>query len=334
MSKPLRVLIYGGGAVGLGVASCLLKSGVDTTILARPQTVAALKSHGLIRTGIFGDYMAPPESFRVVESLDAIDRDPLDFILVCTKSFDSLIAAVDLANHPRIFGPPTTIVLFQNGWGNAESFTPLFESSRIFNARVITGFTRPRPNEVVITVHADAIHIGSLFGTDAAPLAPLAEAIAGGGIPTILTDSIEKDLWAKLLYNCALNPLGAILDVPYGKLAQSPHSRAIMDAVIDETFAVMTAAGFHTHWPSADGFRSIFYARLVPDTALHRSSTLQDLRAGRRTEIDALTGAVLKLADKHRANTPVSRTLYVLIRFIETGTIGSNPPDKKEPPTA
>lgn len=324
----MRVLIYGGGAVGLGVASCLLKSGVETTILARPRTVAALKADGLVRTGIFGDYMAPPESFITVESLDSIDARTFDVILVCTKSFDSPNAACDLANHPKLLSPQTAIVLFQNGWGNAEAFTPLFDRSQIFNARVITGFMRPQPNEVLITVHADAIHIGSLFGLDAAPLAPLAEAIAAGGIPAILTDSIEKDLWAKMLYNCALNPLGAILDVPYGKLTESSHSRAIMNTVIAETFAVMMAAGYRTHWEGAAGFRTVFYDRLVPDTALHRSSTLQDLRAGKRTEIDALTGAVLKLADEQKVPVPVSRTLYAIIRFIETGSPAENLLDK------
>lgn len=316
----LRILIYGGGAVGLGVASCLLKSGADTTILARPQTVSALKTHGLVRTGIFGDFAAPAGSFAAVETLNSVVDKSFDLILVCTKSFDSQIAAGDLAAHRRLFAEQTAIVLFQNGWGNAEAFTPLFEPSRIFNARVITGFTRPQPNKVVITVHADAIHIGSLFGADAQPLSRLADAIRRSGIPTSLTDRIEKDLWAKMLYNCALNPLGAILDVPYGKLAESPHSRAIMDTVIGETFAVMTAAGFHTHWDSADGFRQVFYARLVPDTALHRSSTQQDLRAGKRTEIDALTGAVLRLACHHGLDIPVSGALYNMIRYIEDET--------------
>ena len=263
----LRVLIYGGGAVGLGVASCLLKSGVDVTIVARPDTAALLRSQGLVRTGIFGDFAVPAGSFTAVETLDPLGDRPFDVILVCTKSFDSPNAAGDLAAHRRFFAERTAIVLFQNGWGNADAFTPLFEPSRVFNARVITGFTRPRPNEVVITVHADAIHIGSLFGTDARPLSLLAVAIRDGGIPTELTNHIEKDLWAKMLYNCALNPLGAILDVPYGKLAESSHSRAIMDAIIGETFSVMAACGYHTHWDNAEGFRTIFYDRLVPDTA-------------------------------------------------------------------
>ena len=75
-------------------------------------------------------------------------------------------------------------------------------------------------NEVEITVHADSIHIGSLFDGDLLCMEKLCELITKGDIPCEKTDSIEKDLWAKMLYNCALNPLGAILDVPYGVLAE------------------------------------------------------------------------------------------------------------------
>jgi 2-dehydropantoate 2-reductase len=182
---------------------------------------------------------------------------------------------------------------------------------------VITGFTRRKPNEVEITVHADAIHIGSLFGCDLACMEPLAKEIAKGGIPCVTVSDIEKDLWAKMLYNCALNPLGAILDVPYGALAQNRWGRDLMNHITEEVFAVMTAAGFVAHWQSADGFLKVFYDKLVPDTAGHKSSTLQDIAAGKRTEIDALTGAVLALADEYRIDVPYNRVVYALIKFVE-----------------
>ena len=79
----------------------------------------------------------------------------------------------------------------------------------------------------------------------------------------------------------------------------------------------MTAAGFQTHWRSADGFLKVFYDKLVPDTASHKSSTLQDIAAGKKTEIDALTGAVLALADKHHIEVHFNRTVYALIKFVE-----------------
>jgi len=313
----MTVLIYGAGAVGLGIASCLLKSKCQVDIVARENTVAALKKHGLVRTGIWGSFHAEPSQFGCYTSLHQVPRKKYDYILVCTKSFDSLAAAKDLSEHKSLFGKETEIVLFQNGWGNAEAFSASFEAAKIYSARVITGFQRTNPNEVTITVHADSIHIGSLFNKDSSPLTGLCEAIAQGDIPCQTTNEIAKDLWAKMLYNCALNPLGAILDVPYGVLADNQTTRTIMNGIVDETFNVMTEAGYKTHWPTTKDFLEVFYSKLVPDTAEHKSSTLQDIMAKKRTEIDALNGAVIKLAEKYNVEVTCNLVVYNLIKFIE-----------------
>ena len=314
----IRVLIYGGGAVGLGIASCLLHSGNEVDIVARPQTVAALETEGLTRTGIFGDVHAKPGAFRCYCSLQEACSGPYDFVLICTKSFDSPAVAEDLAAQRPCTDGSAKLVLFQNGWGNAEVFAARFDKSRIFNARVITGFHRHRPCEVEITVHADSIHIGSLFGEDPSAVQSLCHAISEGGIPCEKTDAIEKDLWAKMLYNCALNPLGAILGVPYGVLAEHAPTRQLMDGIVDEVFKVMAASGYTAHWQKAQDFLAVFYERLVPDTAEHESSMLQDLTAGKRTEIDALNGAVIRLADEHGLQVPYNGAVYRLIKFLES----------------
>jgi 2-dehydropantoate 2-reductase len=313
----MRVLIYGGGAVGLGIASCLIRPGNRVDIIARAGTVAVLRREGLLRTGIFGRFHARPEAFGAHDSLEQVVGGPYDFVLVCTKSFDSASAAQDLAAHESRVGGQARLVLLQNGWGNAEAFCACFEKNRVYSGRVITGFRRSRPNEVEITVHADAIHIGSLFHADLATVAGLCEAIADGGIPCEESNAIEQDLWAKMLYNCALNPLGALLGVPYGTLAEQPTTRGLMDRIVEEVFAVMRAAGYTTHWQTPAQFLAAFYERLVPDTAEHKSSMLQDITAGKRTEIDALTGAVIALAARHGLDVPYNHTLYQLIRFIE-----------------
>jgi 2-dehydropantoate 2-reductase len=314
----MRVLVYGAGSVGLGLASCLLKAGIEVCLIARPDTVRALHESGLTRTGIFGRFHAEPNAFAAYESLKKIQNQTCDFILVCTKSFDSPAAARDISKHNQLFGENTKIVLCQNGWGNAETFAEVFDKSRIYNARVITGFTRRKPSEVEITVHADSIHIGSLFGGDVSCVQPLCEAITFGGIPCDTTEAIEKDVWAKMFYNCALNPLGAILDVPYGRLAENPFTKDLMNHITEEVFAVMTAAGYKTHWQSAGDFLKVFYEKLVPDTAKHKSSTLQDIAAGKKTEIDALTGAVIKLAEKLNLQVPYNRGVYDIIKSIES----------------
>ena len=313
----MKALIYGGGAVGLGIAGFLLKSKVQVDIVARENTVSALRKHGLVRTGIWGDYSAGPSAFGSYISLKDIGKKAYDYILVCTKSFDSFEASRDLSQYESLFGDKTKIILFQNGWGNAEVFSSLFDKKKIYNARVITGFQRPKKNEVTITVHADSIHIGSLFNKNLACIEELCESIDKGGIPCEATGNIEKDLWAKMLYNCALNPLGAILDVPYGVLAEHESSRIIMKGIVEEVFKVIKAAGHETHWQSPKDFLEVFYLKLVPDTAKHKSSTLQDILAKKKTEIDALNGAVIKLAEKHEVHVPYNSSVYNIVKFIE-----------------
>jgi 2-dehydropantoate 2-reductase len=310
-------MIYGAGAVGLGLASCLLKADSEVCLIGRPDTVRELKQGGLSRTGIFGQFHAEPKSFTAYQFLDEIKGKPFDFILVCVKSFDSASSAEDISRYPEIFNEDTKIVLCQNGWGNAEKFVVYFPKECVYSARVITGFTRRKPNEVEITVHADAIHIGSLFGCGLERVEPIAKAIGEGGIPAVTVGDIENDLWAKMLYNCALNPLGAILDVPYGVLAEDTYSRDLMNRIAGEVFAVMKAVGFKTHWGTSEDFLKVFYGKLVPDTAKHKSSTLQDIAAGKRTEIEELTGSVLVLAEKQGVNVPYNRAVYAIIKFVE-----------------
>jgi 2-dehydropantoate 2-reductase len=319
----MRALIYGGGAVGLGLASCLLKSKAQVYIIAREKTVRYLRKDGLLRTGIFGQYHAPPSKFGCFASLEELGRQTFNHVLVCTKSFDSFQAAKDLYEHKSIFNEKTKIVLFQNGWGNAEAFISFFDKKTVYTARVITGFRRHKPNEVEITVHADSIHIGSLFDAGVSAVRDLAEAINKGGIPCETTGMIGKDIWAKMLYNCALNPLGAILDVSYGKLAEHESTRAIMNNIVEEVFAVMTKAGYETHWKSAKDFLEVFYGKLVPDTAEHKSSTLQDIIARKPTEIDALSGAVIKLAIDFTVPVPCNSVVYNIVKFIEAQSLRS-----------
>lgn len=320
----MNVIVFGAGAVGLGVGSCLVRAGAWVTFVDRAGSVRYLREHGLRRSGIFGELEILPEGFGVVERIEEMEaqRGGVDYVLVCTKSFDSPAAAEALEHAAVCRDEGCRIVLFQNGWGNFEVFAERFEPRRVFSARVITGFQRITPGHVEVTVHADAIRIGSLAGAEVGPLDELAGAIAEGGIPAEVTPTIERDLWAKMLYNCCLNPLGAVLGVNYGSLGEAESTRAIMDEIAQEVFAVMQAAGHRTHWPTAERFLADFYGRMLPPTAAHESSMLQDLAAGRRTEIDAMSGAVVELGERFGVATPYNRAMRELVRFKEAGSGG------------
>lgn len=319
----MDVIVFGAGAVGLGLASALLVSGERVRLVARGETAAALRAYGLLRTGLFGRAQLPAGTFGVAESAAALAPGSADFVLVATKAFDTDAAAAALAEARHAVGARTLFVLCQNGWGSASRFTERFPAERVFSARVITGFRRPALHHVEITVHAEPMHVGSLFGASTARVAPLCAALAKGGLPCEPSERIAEDLWAKLLYNATLNPLGAILGASYGALGASPHTRPLLEALARESFAAMRAAGFRTHWPSAESWLADFRLRLLPPTAAHESSMLQDLRGGRRTEIDAITGAVVELAARHGVDVPVSRSVLALVRFLEAGSRGS-----------
>lgn len=314
----MNILIYGAGAVGLGLASCLLKSNVTVDIVGRASTVAALQQEGLHRQGIFGEHHTPPSNFHVADSLEKLAPRRYDFILICTKSFDTASAAQSIASHPSLIGDSTRFVLCQNGWGNAEIFANTFPKDRIKNARVITGFIRPHKHTVNITVHADAIHLGSLFDENVDDLESLAKAIDSGGIPCQTTRAIGRDLWAKMLYNCMLNGLSTVFDVPYGLLGESEHTRDLMQTVAQEVFAVMQASGHQTHWPDVEQYLDAFYKQQLPSTYRHEPSMLQDVRAHKRTEIDSLNGAIVALGKQHNIPVPTNTLITRLVKFMES----------------
>ena len=311
--------MIGAGAVGLGVASCLLAGGVGVRLFVRDrQSRDALASKGIHRSGLFGEVQFGPDRICVETDLLGLEEGDEELWLVCVKSAANLELARKVGAHWRKRAGAPGVVLFQNGWGNAETYAAVIPPRHIFNARVITGFERLSISQVEITVHADSIHIGSLFGAPLDSILPLCRAIHSGGIPCEPSLEIEKDLWAKLLYNVLLNPLGALVGVPYGFLAKHPETRAIMRGLAEEVFSLLDASGHCTHWQSAEEYLSTFYGKLLPPTEKHESSMLQDLRSGRLTEIDALCGAVCQLAEAHQLSVPLNEALTVLIHAAET----------------
>lgn len=314
----MKVAVIGAGAVGLAIGAGLVTGGnqVRFVVRRREQRDALIRS-GIRRVGLFGDAEAPAGSFEVTCDLDALAEAADDFWLVCTKTIRGaqLAQALGPVWHATETAPP--VVLCQNGWGNHEIYSEHLPSDSVFCGRVITGCERINDTNVRITVHAEAIHVGHLHGLDAEPLAGLCRAIEDGGFPCVLAPDISKDLWAKVLYNGLLNPLGALAGVPYGALGERAETRAVMNALAREIFEVMRAAGFQTHWEDVDSYLETFYGTLLPPTAAHESSMLRDLRAGQATEIDQLSGAVARLAEQHGVAAPLNTALVHLIRAAE-----------------
>ena len=150
----MKVLVFGAGAVGLGLSSFLLQGGHRVHLVGKEKTVLALRKNGLKRRGIFGEASFSPQQLTASSNLAETGRETFDFYLICTKSLDTENSARQLKEKSTLAHQKSPIVLCQNGWGNAETFTHFFPDKQVFNARVITGFIRPEPHVVDVTVHA------------------------------------------------------------------------------------------------------------------------------------------------------------------------------------
>ena len=309
----MRILIFGAGAVGQGVGGLLASAGHDVTLIVRPRFREALAERGLRVSGVFGEHVVAPGGVRLLTDAAGAAGEAFDLVVLAVKSYDTAASIGALA---AVAGDRTPVVSMQNGYGNVELLADRVGKDRVLCARVITGFSIPTPGEVEITVHAADVRVGSFWLTGHPAAAALAEAVDAAGLPSRAVDNVEAVLWAKILYNCALNPLGAILGVHYGALADSAETRAVMDAVIDEAFAVIGAHGFPCLWSGAAAFREAFYGEMIPPTYDHRPSMLQDLEAGKRIEIDALNGAIVRLAAGKGIAAPVNETIVRLIRYL------------------
>ncbi len=310
------MLVAGAGALGSVVGGFLRLAGHDVTLLGRGAHLEAIDAHGLRIDGLWGDHCT--RGFHLATNLAAA-HGPFDAVLLTVKSYDTAAMAAAVA---PLLAADGVLISLQNGLGNVEAIVPHVGSARVLAARVIFGAALPAPGHVRVTVYADPVLIGaSDHGADThldGLAARWAEQLAAAGIPSTYCNDIRAALWGKVLYNAALNPLGALLGVHYGALGEQEHTRAIMDAVIDEAFAVAGAEGVTLPWTSAAAYRSVFYSRLLPSTFHHRSSMLQDLERGRATEIDAINGQVWQRGMAHGIVTPVNEVLTRLVHARET----------------
>jgi 2-dehydropantoate 2-reductase len=315
-SKPEpRILIAGAGALGSVFGGLLRQRGHDVTLLGRAEHVEAIRRHGLHIDGIWGEHRA--EGLACASEGSQL-QGPFDAALVCVKSYDTGAVADAIA---PLLAADAVVLSLQNGLGNVEALEERFGAGRVLGARVIFGATLLAPGRARVTVYAEPVLVGPWSaGADDprhAAARDWAARFAACGIPSEATDRLPAALWAKVFYNAALNPLGALLGVHYGALPERPEVRAAMDRVIDEAFAVAVAEGVALPWADADAYRAVFYDRLVPSTRDHRSSMLQDLERGRPTEVDAINGAIWHRAAARSMSTPYNETLTRLVHSRE-----------------
>lgn len=252
----MRFLVYGAGALGQALGCMLACDGHTVDMILRPRFIETIRQTGLHVSGIFGSFTAPPENLGLLTNVHD-SKGGYDYVLLTTKSYDTRESVEQLTLLPN--SEQSYFVSLQNGCDNIEILSRKFGMAKTIGGRVITGFEILKPGEVAVTVSADDIHVGnSVSGSISQTVTELAEMLTRAGHPCLAVPDIHKSLHAKLLYNCALNPLGAVLGVNYGPLAERDETREIMNRIIDETFAVISATGEQRHGKMRQTIKKFF----------------------------------------------------------------------------
>lgn len=311
----MKILAFGAGSLGSVVGGFMAKAGHEVALVGRTAHMEAIRTQGLRITGIWEDHQV--RNLRCLDSVDGLERGEFDLILVTVKAYDTRAAAETIA---PLVGADTLVCSYQNGLGNAETLAEVIGPKHVFGARAIYGVWLPEPGHAEVTVIAQPTALGTYDpATPTDRVRAIADAMNEAGLPTVYTDKIATVLWAKVAYNCALNPMSALLDATYGEVGRRPETRALIEEVIRELYAVGGAVGVHLEPPTPEEYLTLFFEELLPPTANHYASMREDFRRKRRTEIDALNGAIVRYGNEHGVPTPVNTTLTRLVEAREAG---------------
>ncbi|MDD2837278.1 MAG: ketopantoate reductase family protein [Methanothrix sp.] len=322
-------LIYGAGAIGSVLGGFLQKLGRSVTYIGRGKHFLALSEKGLRITGIWGEHFIPARETQIPLQTPATSAAKKQFstILLCVKAKDTYAAATEAKT---LLAEDGIMVSMQNGLNNWETIARLVGEDRTVGARVIFGAEILKPGHANVTVNADDVLLGEPFlPVNRSLLVALEDDLNRSGIPCkiVSKDEIWAAIWGKVLYNCSLNPLGALLEVAYGDLGENAETRGIIKVIIEEIFLVLRAKGVKVPYQDADEYYHYLLEKQLPPTVGHRASMLQDILSGRQTEIEALNGAISSYGRDYGISTPYNDLLTALIKFKEKKKAFSSIPD-------
>jgi 2-dehydropantoate 2-reductase len=289
-----RVAVVGAGAIGGVLAEAACQAGNDVTLCVRtPIPSLAVVEGGEER----------PVPARIIADPGSV-TGPVDWVLLTTKAHQTARAAPWL---DRLTGPETVVVVVQNGVDHADRIAPRHPVGTVLPALTYISARRDAPGRVTHVAGRRVIVPDSPAG------AGLADLLARSPVTVELSADFLTAAWRKLLTNVGASPVTALTRRRLDVLG-SPGIPALMRGLLTEAVAAGTASGARL---SGDDVTSTldYYREQRPDTG---TSMLEDTLAGRPTEYQALTGAVLRAADEHGLDVPLNRAIYALLAAAST----------------
>lgn len=314
----MRVDCIGGGALGMLLAGKLATSGqaqvrlvtrTEEQALAIRETGLQLQDPGsLILRGV----TVPVVSFEeFARSSPESGNEYAILLTVKQKDIGSRLASVLQFQ----LGDNGLLCCFQNGIGHLEQLAEAVAPERLWSAVTTEGARRLSNSSVQhagsgITWIGGRAQGGNQSGND---VSELIELLNKAGFDTKMSKRIDRHIWNKFVMNLVINPLTALLGVTNGALLQSQEALSLMKQLYDEAAGLAVSRQIDLHQELWEDLLAVCRA-----TAANRSSMLQDLEAGRQTELEWLTGSLLRMAQEQGVSLPVHEVLYRLVKIKET----------------
>ena len=290
-------MIIGPGAMGTLLGYILYRAGFSVDFIykniSRREIECVLEWDGekSYKSNIFG-----------WSDITALDR--YNYIIVATKAYD----VIDIANQLSRFHLGNTYILsIQNGIGPYEYLMDVLGVDRVIPLVITYGSTKLGPCRAVLRGVGD-IFLGSRY-VEMGVLKRLEDVLKTGGLNTKIVDDIDGYRWLKNLVNSGINPVTVIYDAPNRVVYENPAAREVAISVVEEGVKVVEGLGIEL---PKDPVETMF--EIAMKTRDNISSMLQDVRAGRKTEIDYINGAIVKYGEKLNIKTPINSLLVRVIR--------------------
>jgi 2-dehydropantoate 2-reductase len=301
----VKVVVVGAGSVGSLFGARLARAGHSVTLVGRADHVAAIRSHGL-RVVDHGE-----EVVRLDALTELAPGADCDVALLTVKTFDLARVATGLA---RDVPDPVPTLLTQNGLGvegiaNAALSAEGWSDAARWTVRAVHSVPATLLGPGIVRAAGTGEVLLPRSGPDAPHAREFLRLLSAAGFPVREVESIDREVWRKVLINAAINPVTAVRGVTNGRLLEEP-ARGESLTLLREAVAAARAAGVEFREAEAVGDLD----RVVRATAENRSSMLQDLDRGRPTEIDTISGAILRVAEAHGVDLPATRAIVEEVR--------------------
>ena len=302
----MQIAILGAGAMGSFFGGRLALAGHSVSLLDIDEAhLASIRAHGLRLSTDSGE--------QIVRNLVALRPEeaskPVDLVIVFTKTMHTTAA---LAAASAVLGPDTVILSLQNGLGNAERLARSVSPDRVMVG--VTTWPADKSEPGSVNSHGQGtIRLMNANGTHTSALEQTVQALNDADLSCHVDPDVWAAIWEKVAFNAALNSLCAVTQCMVGELTNTPDGEELALKIVSEVMAVARALGI-----SATEAHVVSNVRdALAHHRTHRPSMLQDVLAGRRTEIEAINGAVVEAARKVGVEVPHTHSLACLVRLVD-----------------